>query len=208
MSDFTSVRADRGRLTNARTGDSLVFAINPNTINMKSGSNLAKDAIPGSSHKLVRWMSGKDRSISFTLALHGEIQLRFGMKLNNGNDPAPGGQPKATTGTRASVTYGADGQAVDSDPASYSIDSYIKFLESFTFPVDPEDQPGNGGVGCDIVLFSFGPSLRSVPCIVEDLSIKLIEFDQQLNPVQATVDVSLERYVTETVFSHEVWRRQ
>lgn len=198
MSDFTSVRADRGRLTNARTGDSLVFAINPNTITMKNGSNLAKDSTPGSSHKLIRWMSGKDRSISFTLNLHGEIQLRFGIKLNNGNDPAPGGQPKAN-GSRNEIVE---------DPASYSIDSYVKFLESLTYPIDPEDQPGLGGTGCDIVLFSFGPSIRAVPCVVEDITTKLTEFDPQLNPVQATVDISLERYVTETVFSHEIWRRQ
>lgn len=195
--DLTAGKVQRGRLTNLRTGEGMSFALNPSTIRLAGGSHIAEDAIPGFSDPLLRWMSGKTKTISFTLFHDGEITLRVkGNQFVNNAKTTSEGQPPKTWGAGENTAF------VD-DPQGYSIAGALEFLDSFQYPVDPEE-PGSDG-GADRLVLSFGSYLRGVVCVLDTLSHEITEFDPDLNPTKAKSDITLKRYVIENVYAGKIW---
>lgn len=170
----------RGRLVNYRTGAAFEFAYNPNNVSEPHVANLSTDDTPGQSDGIVRFASGKTREIRFTLKLSGERRLRmFGASVINDADP------------------------IEIPENSYSIRGELAFLESFTFPTDPED----GGDGApDLVVFTFGPRWPGVLCVVQKVEAKNLEYAPDLDPTDADVEIVLMRKVDKNRFSNTIWR--
>lgn len=174
---LAGAKVKRGRLTNARTGTFLEFLYNPTEVSESMGVNMSEDNLPGASDPLIHFASGKVRQISFKLDLCGESSLRFrGVNLINAakNDVKP---PDGT----------------------YSIAGEIEFFQSFTFPVNPKF-PGADG-GNDKAVFTLGRLWDGVLVAVVDVNLKVTEFTPDLEPSRATIDLTLKRVVTETVFA-------
>ena len=198
--DFTAVPVKRGRITNARTTEYMEFSLNPTSIKAGVGSNLANDNIPGGSDPLLRWMSGKGRTISFDLQLDGDITLRvMGNQMANGANqdayvPATWGSGK---GTPVGATF-----------SSYSVVGAMAFLDQFCFPVNPDedgsDFDGSRG-GPDRFIFTFGSYFRQVVCIMKDVSHEIEEFDPDLNPTKCKSSITFARYITDTQWASDVW---
>lgn len=66
----------KGRLTERETGRYREFSLNPAEISDSAGANYGKHTIPGMSAAAKQFGSGKDRTISFTLRLDGDIGKR------------------------------------------------------------------------------------------------------------------------------------
>lgn len=194
--DFTAPRVKRGRITNARTSDSMAFALNPSTISVKGGSNVAEDPTPGSSDPLMRWMSGKVRTFSFTLFHDGEINLRvFNAQMSNA-------AKQVETAPRTWGTGNGRQELVD-DPSGYSVAGALEFLDQFCHPVDPTLPRSDGGA--DRVILNFGSYIRNVVCVMDDVQHEITEWDPELNPVRAKSTLTLKRYVTETTYANKIW---
>jgi hypothetical protein len=172
-------RVKRGRLTNARTAAFVEFAINPSSFKAGNGVNLSEDGIIGTSHPLIRFASGKARTLSFSIQLDGEMTLRRRFPVGN----------------KVVSPFTGD------DIRTYNIEGELAFYRSFTFPVAPED-----GGGLDKAIFNFGTYCKNVKCWVEDVSEDVTQFSADLDPVAATVRLSLKRDMGDsTVFSRNVW---
>jgi hypothetical protein len=182
VADFSSRKVRRGRITNARTTESLEFLYNPTSINEKLGATYVSDDIPGGSDPLLTFASGKAKVVTFSLQLCGESSLRRrGKQITN--DALRGFDPKVTP---------------------YDITGEIEFFKQFCYPTDPNvQQRANGGP--DRLLLSFGRVFQAVPCLLEDLDVDMTEFTPDLDPSRAVLKLTLKRYVTETVYSHQVW---
>lgn len=194
--DFTGPKVVRGRLTNERTLATLQFGLNPTSIKVTQGANLAEDMIPGSSDPIARWMSGKGTVLSFQIVTDGEINLRtLGLQMGNGSN----------TVETAPRTWGAGpGQvALATDQFSYDISGTLEFLDQFMNPVDPSLPGANGGP--DRVVLSFGAYLRRVICVVHDLEHDITEWSPDLAPVKATTTIKLRVYETKSTYAHLVW---
>lgn len=181
VADFTAGKVERGRITNYRTTEFLEFTYNPHTIHSKGGSNLAEDAIPGFSDPLIRWASGKTKTISFSLELSGEGTLRrSGVPFRN---------------------Y-AEGQSDEID--SFSVNGEIAFLQSFTYPTDPA-LPG-GSAAPDLLIFRFGPRYPGVLCVMESADDEIIEWSPKLEPVRAKVQITLKRIQNTNQYANTIWQ--
>lgn len=180
MADFTSKKLTKGRITNARTGVSKVFSINPHTVKTKNGVHLTEDPIPGFSDALLRFAAGKARDIRFTLDIDGEMTLRkIGVQTLNVNQPERD-------------VY-----------ASFSISGEIEWYESFTFPVDPTLAGSDGGL--DIAIFSMGTHLNGIQCFIEEVETEITEWDPTLEPTKAKLHIVMKRIADENRFADTVW---
>lgn len=181
MSDFTGPSGPKkGRLTNFRTGDFLEFLYNPTSYKEKAGANHAEDTIPGSSDVLLRWMSGKARTLQFSLSLCGESRLRF---------------------SKVNLINQARGDSIDR-ATRFGVEGEIEFFESFSYPVDPAD---GGDGGCDKVVFTFGRRHQGTLCVLDEIEIEPTEFTPELDISRATVSFSLKRYTTKTTYSNKIF---
>lgn len=192
-------KVKRGRFTNYRTGVFIEFLYNPDRITDRKGVNLIVDPIPGQSDALVRFASGRENNISFTLKLCGESSLRRrGINFLNG---AVAEKPVSVATT------------------TYSIAGEIEWFRSFEHPVDPElplraafstsssrlksdDRFG----GPDLVVFTFGRLYQGVLCAVESVDVDIHEFSPELDPTKADLSIALKRVVTENRFAHTIYQ--
>lgn len=177
--DFSRKPTSHGRLTNARTGASLQFVLNPASISDKKGSNISADAVPGFSHPKLDWASGKSRVIKFQLKLDAEITQRF----------------KKTNFIAAGTNSGVN-------PAYLTIRGELDFLRSLELPVYGTDQIVRGP---DLVLFSFGLAYSGVLCFFEEAAIQVTEFGTTLEPTRADVDITLQEVVYRSTSAADVW---
>lgn len=175
-------RPTRGRLTNARTGNFIEFLFNPTTVSVSAGSNLSKDPIPGADAPLIRWASGKERSIKFTLQLDGGESLRF-------------------RGANLTDLF-SNGDNQDDPFETLSIRAELAFFDSFSKPARL-DLAGSDG-GADKVVLNLGSYFDTVVCYLEDAPIKITHWSPTMAPVRAEVSVSLVEVNPVTVFSDEV----
>jgi len=181
FASFTGRRGARGRITNYRTGTFLEFLYNPTEVTEDFSVTLSEDPLPGASDPIIHFASGKAKAIKFQLQLCGESSLRLrGANLINSarNDTVNPG-------------------------ATYSIAGEIEFFQSFAYPSDRK-APGSDG-GTDKVIFTLGRLWPGILCAQEGLSVKVSEWDPDLNPTRATLDLSYKRVVTETIFSNQVF---
>jgi Contractile injection system tube protein len=171
-------RVKRGRITNKRTANYVEFLYNPTSISDKKGNNWVEDASPNQAHPLIHFASGKVRNITFTLNLCGESRIRR---------------------SGATLTNGA---FADDDPTSMSIAGEIEYYQSLEYPVDPK-LPGSTG-GPDLVLFSFGRRYNALECAME-VGVDESEYDPNLNPTRAALQISLKVVKAAQEYAHDVW---
>jgi hypothetical protein len=174
----------RGRITNLRTAAFVEFSLNPSSIKRQKGAGYSEDPIPGSSHPIVRFASGKSQVFSFSLDLDGEMVTRRRPQLLNGND-----------------IY----QDVATEERSLSIRGEIEFYESFMYPASPDD----GGDGPDRIVLTYGSLFPGVTCFVEKVDVDVTMWLSNLDPMKATLQFSLKRDEgPKTVFSNDIWTAQ
>ncbi len=182
MADFTAPKVKRGRLTNFRTGNYVTFLYNPTSLSETKGNNLSEDAIPGFSDPLIRFASGKARVVTFSLEIDGESRIRrSGVNLLNGARPEP-----------------------IENALGFSIAGEIEFFQSLEYPVDPS-LPGSDG-GPDKVVFTLGPMYDGVLCVVEQVPVTITEWDPELNPTRATLNLTLKAINIPQQYAHHVWK--
>jgi hypothetical protein len=182
--DFTAKKITQGMITNLRSFDSIQFSINPHTVSEKGGATISEDANPGFSSPLLRYASGKTKTISFELEIDGEISLRKkGTQIVNGLFP---GREVATVGN-----------------ATYDISAEIEFYQSLTYPTDP-DLPGADG-GLDRVALTIGTHINGVVCFVEEANPSIIEFDPDLAPTKAKMAMVLKVIENNSRYASFVW---
>jgi hypothetical protein len=184
--DFTAwATPQRGMLTNVRTGASLRFPLNPTKIPYKSGSNTVKDSIPGFSDPIVKWASGKEKSIKLSLHLDAIWSYE-----HNGGVFANAADPKLATAAAQGVL---------------TIQGELAFLEQFYLPVHPDEAPGN--YGPDLVSLTYGPMFGGIICMADgDFSVDITCFTSHMEPSVADVEMTLVRVVAENVYAGSVWR--
>lgn len=172
----------KGRLTNIRTGVFVAFLYNPASIKKSRGINLHSDPLPMTSDPLIRWMSGGDTNVSFTIELCGESSLRFrGANIVNSRE-----------------------SDVEEDPGStLGVDGELEWLESFTYPVDPS-LPGSKG-GADLLVFSYGRAFRHYTCAMAGFEVTYKQFTPDGRTMRASVGLQLRKVETRTVFSDEIY---
>lgn len=176
--DFTAKKHVQGRITNYRTAHTLEFMLNPEKIIYGKSANQSDDSMPGRADPLIRWASGGVSSISFQLKLDGYIgNWKRGRPFQN--------------------------SAVPGTPHYLSVQGDLDFLESFMFPVDPSI-PGSDG-GPDKLVFTFGSQFPGVVCTMDSFSAEVTAYTPKLEPMRATVSLSLKRYVTTNRFAHTIW---
>lgn len=175
----------RGRLTNARTGDFVEFLFNPEEINDDKGTHLLIQTLPGQGEPLVRWLAGKERTISFKLLIDGAESLRRrGVNLLNGAIPEEYGVERATN--------------------TYSIAAELEFFRQFLYPVDLSETPE---ADADQAVFTFGRMYPAVRCYVAEAPIRITQFSVDLDPVRAEISLKLTKVANRQVYSNEIFRR-
>jgi hypothetical protein len=179
-------RADRATIALVRTGEVYSCLFNPASLTLGASQSLARDALPGASHELVRWMSSKEKDISLSLMLDAELALR-----NRGRQMLNDLRPDAGLAQQ------------EGDGGQFSLQAEIDFLMSLPLPEDPR-LPGADGP--PRLVFSMGTAVRGQLCTAADVSVNVTEFSMKLAPTKATVTVSLARIVTNTIFRDTVFR--
>lgn len=174
----------RGRLSNIRTGKALQWAVNPEKVGVAGGNNLVIEMVPGTADPVVRWASGKAKIYSIKLQLNAELSYRRrGGAFENGANAASAAAAAAGTLT---------------------ILEEIRFLEQFSYPVDPNVASAN--YGPDRVVLTYGPMFPGTPCLLQDIDIDVTGFTPDLDPYMADVTIKLVKTADLTTFADEIWR--
>lgn len=180
-------RGARGRIINARNASFCEFPINPGEITYTKGSKLIETETPGVSDAFVQWSSGGAESFSLSLRIHGEDNLRI-----RGNQIRNNAVPREISTADASQSYSVAGEA----------EWFLQFLH----PVQG-NQPGSDQ-GPDKVIVRVGRALPGVLALVENVKITYgnNDFTADLEPCDATVDISFKRVQFKPRFANDVWR--
>lgn len=175
----------RGRLTNVRTGASFQFPLNPTKMPYKGGSNLVKDAVPGFSDPIVKWASGKEKSVK--LSLHLDALWSY---QHNGGVFANAADPSLVDAAARGVL---------------TIQGEIAFLAQFYLPVDPDEASAN--YGPDLVSLTYGTLFGGTIYMADgDFSVDVTCFTGLGEPSVADVEMTLVRVQAANEYSNDMWR--
>lgn len=164
----------RGRLTVLSTGDSRSFQFNPNEVTDDKGVNWGTLDVPGASHPIYQYGTGGERIISFELYLDGD-RGRYGR--------------------------------AEFPPSEYldlSIQSEINFYRSLVYPSQYDSQDF-AAVYPYMLSLSMGNYFKALPCIIKSPpTVKITYWTPKMDPVRATVSMSLSEVVSRSQTSAEV----
>lgn len=90
------------------------------------------------------------------------------------------------------VTFQNDAKPVDPD-SPYSIQGELDYWESFNLPP------------WDLVVFTFGSRFPGILCDIAVSAVDVLEFDYNLNPMRAKLQIALAKYVTKSEQASQRW---
>lgn len=182
---FRTYAVKKGYLVSRRNGSVHPFMFNPTEISRTDAWEWAHHKIPGASHPVTSGGTGASRMINFTLYFDGDrgrCDLREkSAGLGGGSNP------------RVPIT----------DPRSLDISPELNFYRSFTYPHIPNSTFQDRGP--DHVILNYGTFFPRVECKMHSCNVTITQLTPLLEPVKATVQISLEEVVRKSKSCTDVY---
>lgn len=177
----------KGTITHLKLAITREFMFNPAVINDSKSAMWGADNIPGMSHPVYQFGSGGKRLISFQLYFDGDRGRILSSSLGGGRQ-AP---------LRLNTSDGLD------------VSNELRFYRSLLFGDETTlNAPGLQTVTVastpSLVMFTFGSFWKQVQCTVHKADIVSNFFTPRLEPVRATINLTLEEAPSRQVFRNEV----
>lgn len=188
----------KGSFSIPATGERLLFMFNPPSVRDRQGISYPDQVVPGMSHPVTQYAGGGPRLITFELYLDGD-------RGNVGRDQSGRLQNHATPAETESSRRFRSNLSEPGAP-SKSIQSELEFYMSLRHPAETL---GNGlsDIHPHLILFSFGPLYRGVPCVVQQADPDVIYWSLNLEPIRANIEIVLKQVTTQSIGRSEVFSR-
>jgi hypothetical protein len=171
---------------------------NPGTIRDQKGIAYPDQAVPGMSHPVTQFAGGGARMVTFELYLDGDRgrvgRDQAGALLNAARPPQllrPGESRESTRKLNA---------------PSKSIRDEILFWQSLQYPT-VTDGVGMADVHPPVLLFTFGTLFAGLVCVLERCDVTVDYWNIDLEPVRATLGISLKEKVNRSVTRSTIYSR-
>jgi hypothetical protein len=193
-------RVTKGRVSLADVGEFWEFMFNPGTIRDQKGIAYPDQAVPGMSHPVTQFAGGGARMVTFELYLDGDRgrvgRGQAGALLNAARPPQllrPGESSRTSKQEQINAP-------------SKSIRDEILFWQSLQYPT-VTDGVGMADVHPPVLLFTFGTLFTGLVCVLERCDVTVDYWNIDLEPVRATLGISLKEKVNRSVTRSTIYSR-